>query len=535
MDPRFLGLQFHFSDAASLHYFMDCYTDPAARKARGGKDYLERLITSTVFEHENRHFWDSLLSPYYSSLLRKKISAYLNFTRLLPSLVPLAVLSGSNIFPVPLCRWLEMPPNTRKDMDPFAAFLIGNEHPVRTVPMPVIPNLAQTPSSGAFEWHPDPEKTLAEFLSQASIDAPGGGYNDSARAEIELYLVIIKDVYDTIDCWSSRPARTKIVHAEPWEIFEIPAINVQLIAAAQMHSHKASRDLLASFIRGKTTYSNALLQIVSGWFANEKRMLVGPTAASVWSLLGPSPPRQKPVREFEEADWSFHPSIRLDWLYSKLQQRGFPKEDAIGLNTLDDWESALTGRTIKANLEEMVYQNLRFAHSVEASISQTWNSLRDSAQMKNLSKFLQQFLAWQALAVSRFLSHPEMYLNPELFVTYEQRELPLPHALMHFHGFGWSVTDSNQRIGVTPIRFHMQNGKPVATAKALMEGDTYLKGGHPAPAKYKITAPEAFDVYESIFWMDHLFSRKRGDYMEENPLINGLVRGQSPIKFFELL
>ena len=95
--------------------------------------------------------------------------------------------------------------------------------------------------------------------------------------------------------------------------------------------------------------------------------------------------------------------------------------------------------------------------------------------------------------------------------------------------------------GFHPIRFYMQEGRAVATAKALFtgirsaptanngDGDGKVLGG-----SHILDFSQAFDVYELIFWMDHIFSRNRGDYMEKNRLINLLTTDKSKINFFEL-
>ena len=251
VDPRFLGIQFHFSDPSSFRWFLDCYTNTSARKIKKDKNYVTKIIGSTMVEHELRHFWDSMLSPYYSSLLRKKISSYIHYAQLLPYLASLAVSSGTNVFTVPLCRWLEMSSDDRRAFGPRAKFLLGEGEDVQTAPLPIIPNLVQTPIPESYAWFPIPDTAIKEFARKVGVE--WNGSTEEFTANIEFYLTMIKDAYDTVDFWSTGPRVRGGVNVSPWEISEVSAIMVQFVAAAELYSQKVADDLFRSLDAEKDT------------------------------------------------------------------------------------------------------------------------------------------------------------------------------------------------------------------------------------------------------------------------------------------
>lgn len=204
-NPRFLGVSFLFDSPDDYSLVRTAMNAPGGMaSSKTAEASLHEIALLSVFDHEQRHYLDFLLSPYSTTVFRMRLQATINGMQ---AIIAARDLTG-DVIPVPLTRWMTMPSAERRAHEDDWSELLGRN--VRAV---------QVPSRGQ-----------PELLTNLAAGATPIGHT-SMQEQFETYTDGAVRAFLRIgQLTEGFEAAAAVKHLRPAYIHEASALSTQLAA-----------------------------------------------------------------------------------------------------------------------------------------------------------------------------------------------------------------------------------------------------------------------------------------------------------------
>jgi hypothetical protein len=405
-DPRFLGVSIPTTSPLDLHSyrFHDSSTwAPADALAELSDDaVVSDLSRQTVLDHELRHFRDSLLFPFGAAVTRSRIHASYNGFQAAMA-VKRASGADTNTLPIPLQRWLRMPPEARTE---FRAGKTGPDGKALRVPqLPVI---------------------SAE--DDVSVFAAGLHSFDRDEALITGCRITLAD-YRMIDrLWRSPHAEGEEVVLQALDLWEAAAMLCQL-AVIEQHVGSALMQRFLGWVvhHGPPVYRRGLIGLTACLHRMEWPLTLRNHLALVtWTQMG----------AYETETSQSSPGIRLTTLASAASLGSRWSEGSAFADLVKDWDAVVGADSFGA----LHAANERFAAFC-----------RRSASLPSLpAEMFTSLAAAREQMSAAFNADPDAYVTPADYLA-DKTRYPLPCVGLDY------PSDTLARTGKTPRRW---TGRP---------------------------------------------------------------------------
>lgn len=374
-DPIFPGVTISFSRSEAWQK-VDSYIADSTSPPLVGSDEekFELLSLISVLSHELRHFHDSLLSPYAIRVLRLRFHALLGIVQILPDIVK----DGPNCIGVPISAWCAL------DEDARAKY---------------IENLG-TPQLSS-KWIPVP---LPYLSSERPSTSGATAHSPEAVAAIISAAVARRDQISEL---TNRATRDGPYSVQPWQIFELSALLVQIEEIRSAYGADAVDLFLKSLLALSPNPYAEILQITDAVWRKLNWSYSAPFAMAsvVWSLFG----------SYEKDQWNACPAERYMRLLNHFLERGVNEDldpTESWFDVFNRWSAALKLSTVQEGLDE-ARQNL-------IRISEAAKNITDATKMDDLLKPILQGLAAIGRAhlhnAIEFQNDPGAYISPARYL-----------------------------------------------------------------------------------------------------------------------
>jgi len=395
--PRFYGVSLILETVAHYKAFASLSDGSVDRGGLGLSDFDWACLRTTL-EHENRHFHDSLISPFSNGIMLLRMLAAYNGIRLLKRVGNL----GGNCLPVPATKWMYMSADRRHA---WMADAVDPDEPgkLNPVPLPILSGIDPSDMVDGLESSSsddDDSESAREQLARATM-----GYYEAAAALMRGATDILRPLKLTLD----GEAFELDAIAAPRNFFEASALSVQLQAAWTNEDGSAFRPLLQFINSSDMPYARFFRRLARAISLPGAPVKIDPhkiSVAAIWCLLGDGTNRS-----------AVDPSIRCMKLLRILDDHGIP--DGLPTGSLWDlWDEQLKLASWRSNLRALKARTLSSVEQVYAA--------EQAVGMSEFSPVLKQYQEDQIIAVDLLLDDPDCYVSPYRYLHEATEQLPNP-------------------------------------------------------------------------------------------------------------
>lgn len=382
-DPSFIGVSVNFGSQRAWDFFQrwNAAPDPIPVANLPSNEHFEALSLASVISHEMRHFHDFLLTPYSAHLFRLRMQSFVNLTELMVPVLR-GEATGANCLFVPLPTWCRMDSDRRERE--------VNRLPKRPDQQP---------------WKPV-EFPRIDFGDKKPLKP---GLHRISPETLEMQIRAANQAHERIHDLTFNPAAVRAGNSfQPWEVFEISGILVQLQDVMHTYGLDEAQFFLDSLLGfGSNPYARLIRLCYRLWEKLGRPMDMALTGAMVmWSLLG----------SYRKDQWNACPTHRFSSLYLHLLQTGFPEDLADAWWLFDHWSTQLGLSTVAEGLDD----TLTTFRGVRDLAERLLQGEQDSFVGEAYGDFTVRVSAGVAQAsehmVRTFTEEPERYISPHRYL-----------------------------------------------------------------------------------------------------------------------
>jgi hypothetical protein len=317
-DPSFLGVTLRFGNERAFNFYKAyaASENPLPVSHLSSDERFEALSITSVMAHETRHFHDFFLTPYSARVFGKRVRMLAELLQMLPHLVR----DGPNCMPVPLVKWCAL-----------------NEQQRAT----------------QLQWLPP----LPDGVSWIPVDVPYMeiGATMPADAMGQLLWATFRLRNEITDLAFQPAGHANGQTIQPWQIFELPAILVQINEILWTYGETQAGFYVSYLEQAESNpYTTMLRRTRKLWDDRDRLMdTTIANAMAAWSLLG----------SYAKDQWKACPTERYAALWLHLKATGIPEWNDNAGELFQAWSTALHLSTVQDGMNEarQSYANTQIA------------------------------------------------------------------------------------------------------------------------------------------------------------------------------
>lgn len=366
-DPSFIGVSVRFGNARSFDFYKTHTKSPSPLPVSemSHDERFEALSIASVLSHEIRHFHDFLLTPYSARVFALRIRMLIYLLQILPEIVK----DGPNCVPVPFATWCSLDEAEREAQLAWLPLRVDGER-----------------------WRP---VQLPRILK--GVPADNGPMAQALAKVLNLREEIRELAYN--------PAgQGKDALIQPWQIFELPAVFVQMSEIWHTYGAEETSFYLKYLDdAGPNPYSTMLRLTRKLW--DDKGRLMNLNVASAmatWCLLG----------SYKKDNWKACPTERYARLWLHLSKVGVPEWSGDAIALFNQWSMALGLSTVHDGIKE-ARDNFYATHTaIKAKAASLAQTMVGTSGTELLLRVTQAVGMASDHMMQSFESEPNAYVEP---------------------------------------------------------------------------------------------------------------------------
>jgi hypothetical protein len=364
-----------------------------------GKLNDRHLWLATAFEHELRHFHDSLLSSSWLTMLALRNQCVFNFQSLMRDFAMLQVGSEATCLPLPLRKWLHMSQLERERRASVWRNLADNGQSYKALPMPLLPL-------------PDPADKQAVPIFWPTIP---DDISVSDRWGLAVRFDFAVMGHARVAEINRGRAQGKYGFLKPLHIYELSAMLAQLMSAHATFDETAPNDLIRSLGQSPGNYGELLIWFLSFLITccgvDAKNVMTVASTAATWALIGPPDLiRDQHGRDRSEREIMMScPAARMAFALEEFEIHGLTTDNPSDLLLHLDNSAGSMGY-VEA-IDWVTTSLIRRAKQYREMSAQ----IAERTELRLVSEMIEFIISQRLKIVRRFLRDPNDYIVPHLY------------------------------------------------------------------------------------------------------------------------
>jgi hypothetical protein len=378
-DPKFIGATIRIDTPASWEIFKNInnisWNDI---KDKPQDEIFQILSVISVIDHEIRHFYDFLLSPYCNKIFKLKANILGNGLQLM---LPLSTLNdNSNCIPVPITKWLRLDDTSRNEI------------------------IKEWNQWGSIQsaWNPIKIPTISKNIKLSTVFTEDFKKTVKSELPIDLLTAIVEQYELLEELINNTNNFEEKIQIHTFDILELSAILIQIQSIYISFGDEAAQLFMDNLISQWNKPFIKIFIALNNLLSNESFLLQSRMLSAIitWSLLG----------SIDLDGWDADPVIRLSKLLKHIQKCIDVNISNIDLIELfEEWNDNIGATSLRHTMSDLINKNELYVSKLEEKCKKA-----DIIYSKEILEYIRNYKDASNHIINLFLAAPDKYVYPDL-------------------------------------------------------------------------------------------------------------------------